>query len=335
MGLGSRMTSGLRNLFHKRQVESQLDDEVRSYVDLVMDERIAAGMSASEARRTALAEFGGIEQVKQAVRQHRAGTNFELLWQDIRYGMRQLRRNRGFTLTAVVTLGLGIGATTAIFSAVYSLLLRPLPYNDSSQLITVTSAWPKSKSETMISPDFVAAQNETKSFEQFAGFAIGSDNLTGAGDPLKVIQASVTANFFTALGVVPQLGRTFLAGEDRNGGSAVILLSDRLWQNKFHADRAIIGKVAVIDGKDQTIVGVLPPHFSFPDVSAEPDYYAPPPLEYDTTVSIAKPVWPMHVVGRLRSGVSIEQAQAEVQTFFKPVQSPILLPCRLLAMVDE
>ncbi len=314
---GSRMTSGLRNLFHKRQVESQLDDEVRSYVNMVTEERIAAGMSASEGRRTALAEFGGVEQVKQAVREHRAGTNFEVLWQDIRYGMRQLRRNRGFTLTAMVTLGLGIGATTAIFSAVYCLLLHPLPYKDSSQLITVTSAWPKSKSDAIISPDFVAAQNETKSFEQFAGYAIGDDNLTGVGEPLKVSWASVTANFFTVLGVVPQLGRTFLAGEDRNGGPSVILLSDRLWRNQFHADHEIIGKVAILNGKDQTIVGVLPSHFSFPDLSAEPDYYAPPPLEHDTTVSVAKPIWGMHVVGRLRPGVSIEQAQAEIQTFFQ------------------
>src|SRR5258708_3799945 len=196
MGLGSRMTSGLRNLFHKRQVESQLDDEVRSFVDLVTDERIAAGMFASEARRTTLAEFGGIELVKQAVREHGAGTNCELLWQDIRYGMRQLRRNRGFTLTAVVTLGLGIGATTAIFSAVYSLLLHPLPYNDSSRLITVTSAWPKSKSDAIISPDFVAAQNDTKSFEQFAGYAIGDAHLTRVGEPLKVTRASVTDKSF-------------------------------------------------------------------------------------------------------------------------------------------
>jgi hypothetical protein len=198
------------------------------------------------------------------LREHRAGTNVELLWQDIRYGMRQLRRNRGFTLTAVVTLGLGIGATTAIFSAVYSLLLHPLPYNDSSQLITVTSVWPKSKSDAIISPDFVAAQNEMMSFEQFAGYAIGDDNLTGVGDPLKVTRASVTANFFTTLGVVPQLGRTFLAGEDRSGGSSVILLSDRLWRNKFHADHEIIGKIAILNGKDQTIVGVLPPTSVFP-----------------------------------------------------------------------
>src|SRR5271156_1684833 len=125
-----RFQSALRNLWRKPRIESQLDDELRAYVDLATDEKIAAGLSAAEARRAALVEFGGIEQVKQAVRDRRAGTGIELLWQDARYGMRHLRSNRGFTLTAVVTPGLGNGATTAIFSAVYSLLLRPLPYYD-------------------------------------------------------------------------------------------------------------------------------------------------------------------------------------------------------------
>ena len=127
MKLWSRIKSTLRNLFRKPQIETQLDQELRAYIELVADEKISTGMSASEARRTALAELGGMEQVKQAVREHRAGTGIELLWQDVRYALRQLRRNRGFTLTAVITLGLGIGATTAIFSAVYSLLLRATP----------------------------------------------------------------------------------------------------------------------------------------------------------------------------------------------------------------
>jgi hypothetical protein len=118
----------LRNLFRKRQVENQLDDEVRAYVNMLTDERIAAGMFASEARRTAQAELGGIEQLKQAVRDHRAGTDVELLWQDARFGLRQLCRNPGFTLTVVLTLALAIGANTAIFSIVNALMLKSLPY---------------------------------------------------------------------------------------------------------------------------------------------------------------------------------------------------------------
>ncbi len=127
MRLWFRFRSALRNLFRRPQIEDRLDEELRACVEMAIDERIAAGMPASEARRTVMAEFGGIEQVKQTVRDNRAGTAAERVWQDVRYGFRQLRRNRGFTLTAVITMGLGIGATTAIFSAVYSLLLRPLP----------------------------------------------------------------------------------------------------------------------------------------------------------------------------------------------------------------
>ena len=317
MKLWFRIKSTLRNLLRKPQIESHLDQELRAYVDMVTDEKIAAGMSPSEARRTALTELGGMEQIKQAVREHRAGTGIELLGQDVRYALRQLRRNRGFTLTAVITLGLGIGATTAIFSAVYSLLLRPLPYYNPSQLMSVSSVWPENDSDMTISPDFAAAQMQTKSFQQFSGYDYGNENLTGAGDPLKVIRALVTSNFFATIGVVPQLGRTFAPGEDRSGGPPVIVLSDHLWRNEFHGDPEIVGKTAILSGKEQTIVGVLPPGFTFPDLSVEPDYYAPAPLESDTTVSVAKPVFGMRVIARLGSGASTEQAQAEMQAFFQ------------------
>ena len=317
MEFWSRTKSALRNLFRKPKIESNLNQEIHAYVDMVTDEKIAAGMSASEARRSALAEIGGIEQVKQAVREHRAGIGIELLAQDVRYALRQLRRNRGFTVTAVLTLGLGVGATTAIFSAVYSLLLRPLPYHNPSQLMSVSSVLLEDDSDMLISPDFVAAQTATKSFEQFAGYDYGNENLTGAGDPLKVIRANVTSNLFSTLGVVPQLGRTFLPGEDQNDGPPVILLSDHLWRNKFHADPEILGKAAILSGKEQRIVGVLPPRFTFPDLSVEPDYYAPAPLERDTTVSVAKPVFGMKVIARLGPGASMEQAQAEMQAFFQ------------------
>src|SRR3984885_9065669 len=139
MQLWSSLKHLSHNLLRKQQVEDRLEDEVRSYADMVADEKIAAGIPPSEARRTTLAELGGIEQVKQSVRDHRTGACLELLWQDVRYALRQLRRNRAFTLTAVITLGLGIGAATAIFSAVYALLLRPLPYPDASRLMYVSA----------------------------------------------------------------------------------------------------------------------------------------------------------------------------------------------------
>jgi hypothetical protein len=137
MRVFSRVMAVFKNLLNKRQVERHLDDEVRAYVDMVTDERIAAGSPATEARRTALADAGGLEQVKQAVRDHRAGTNVERLWQDARFGFRQLGRNPGFTVTAILTLALSIGANTAIFSIVNALLLRSLPYPHPERMGTI------------------------------------------------------------------------------------------------------------------------------------------------------------------------------------------------------
>jgi predicted permease len=314
MRLLSRFRSALRNLSRKPRIEHQLDDEVRAYVDMVIDERVAAGMSPSEARRTAMAEFGGIEQVKQAVRDNRAGTGAELFWQDVRYGMRQLRRNRGFTLTVVITLGLGIGATSAIFSAVYSLLLKPLPYHDANQLVSISDL----HSAPLLDPDFVAAESDSKSFDQLAGFHTNlRDNLTGVGDPARVTQAAVTANFFPTLGVVPQLGRNFSPSEDWSGGPNILMLSDHLWRNKFNADAGIVGKAITLNGVSYTVIGVLPRYFSFPGPYLEPDLYGSANLERDTTLSLTKQLWGVQAIARLRRGATVEQAQAEMQAFFQ------------------
>jgi predicted permease len=316
MRLWARLKSLSRNLLRRQQVESQLDEELRSYADMLADEKISAGVPAQEARRTALADLGGVEQVKQSVRDHRTGTGLELLWQDLRYALRQLRRNRAFTLTAVITLGLGIGATTAIFSAVYALLLRPLPYPDAGRLMYISTPHSTFNADVLASPDFVAAQSSVKSFEQFAGYNDWIKNLTGLGDPVRVHRTGVNANFLPMLGIVPQLGRLFTHDEDRPDGPPVVILSDHIWRNHFHADPAIVGKSVALDGKLQTIVGVLPRSFSFPDLTLEPDIYVPIDLSRDTVISIDKPVWDVRTIVLLRPDVPIQQAQAELQTFY-------------------
>lgn len=317
MGIWLRIRTSAWNFLHKDKLESDLDAEIREYVDAVAAEKIDAGMSQSEARRSALAEMGGMEQVKQAVRESRTGTTFELLWQDLRYGMRMLRRNPSFTWTAVITLGLGIGATTSIFSAVYSLLLRPLPYSKPDQLVSLTAQTPQFKADVLVSPDFVAAQHKVKSFSQLSGYWWANRNLTGSVDPVRIVWVGITANFLPMLGVTPQLGRNFSANEDRPGGPAVIMLSNRIWRSQFQADPKVIGKSVTIDGTEKTIIGVLPASFSFPNYGLEPDVYAPADLERDTSVSPEKPVLGIFTIGRLRPGVSAEQAQAEMQTFFE------------------
>jgi predicted permease len=316
MQLWSRLRSLARNLLRKPAIESELEEELQSYTDTLIEEKIDAGLSPAEARRATLAELGGVEQVKQSVRDRRAGITLELLWQDVRYALRQLARNRAFTLTAVLTLALGIGATTAIFSAVYALLLRPLPYPDADRLMYI-STHSTAHADTLISPDFVAALSSLKSFEYFAGYNDWIQNITGLGDPVRVHRTGVTANFLSMLGIVPQFGRLFTYDEDRPDGPPVVILSDHIWRNHFHADPAIIGKSVALDGKLQTIVGVLPRSFSFPDLTLEPDVYVPIDLSRDTAISIYKPMWDVRAIVLLRPGVSMQQAGAELQTFYQ------------------
>jgi predicted permease len=314
--LWSRIEAALRNLRDKSHIESELDAEIRGYVEAAADEKITQGIPPDEARRQALVECGGMEQVKQAVREGRAGAGIERLWQDVRYTLRQLGRNPAFTGTAVITLGLGIGATTSIFSAVYALLIRPLPYPQSDQLAYISVDFPTGAGD-LVSPDFVAAQQGLKSFSQVAGCRWMNSNLTGAGDPVRVDWAGITANFLPMLDIRPQLGRGFRDNEDRPGGSAVILLSDRFWRSYLHADPNVVGKSVSIDGKQQTIIGVLPPHFSFPDFALEPQVYGLADLDPDTSpAAMGKIVFFMRAIARLRPGVSMQQAQAEVQSFF-------------------
>ena len=316
MQLWSRLKSLAHNLLHKPAVESELDEELQSYAAQLTDEKMAQGISPEEARRTTLAELGGIEQVKQSVRDRRTGITLELLWQDVRYALRQLNHNRGFTLTAVLTLALGIGATTAIFSAVYALLLRPLPYPDASRLMYISAKSPVMNSDMLLSQDFVAARSTIKSFRQIAGYNFMNQNLTGAGDAVRVTRGAVTANLFPLFGVVPELGRLFTSEDDRPDGPSFVILSNHLWRSQFHANRRIIGTTLSLDGKQQVIIGVLPETFSFPDLTLEPDLYVPFDLPRDTNIGATKIMFGVSTVALLRPQVRRQQAQAELQTFF-------------------
>jgi predicted permease len=318
MRMGRFVASVLRTLMRKQQVEAELDAEVRNYVDTLTDDKIQSGVSPTEARRQALAEFGGLEQVKQSVRDQRASTVAESIVQDVRYGVRQLRRNPAFAWAAVITLGLGIGATTAIFSAVYALLIRPLPYPDSDRLVEILDGNPKrgAPGGPLISPDFVAAQSSLKSFDSFAGSADRGDmNLTGIGDPIRVKVVAITANFLPELHVIPAKGRAFLSSEDRMGGPAVVLLNHSLWQNKFGSNPAIVGGSITLEGKAWTVVGVLPAHFLFPDSAMEPEVYIPAGFDTDTTVDPNRPVDMVRAIGRLRNGATPQQVKADLKVF--------------------
>jgi predicted permease len=315
----SRIKAVFRNLLHAQRVESELDDEIASYVDAVTEEKIAAGFAPEEARRRALAECGGTEQLKQAVRNGRAGALAESVGQDIRFGVRQLRRNPAFAWTSILTLSLGIGATAAIFSAVYGLLLRPLTYPGSDRLMFIYQHTKYDDMSALLNEDFVAAQSALRSFESVAGYLGPEDeNLTGVDAPVRVSAMRVTANFFPTLRVTPVLGRNFLSSEDRKDGPAVVILSQRLWRSRLNSDPAIIGRTITLAGKVQTVVGVLPAPFIFPDPAVEPDLYVPAGIDNETSLQTTSvTIFTVLSIARLRDGVSLPQAQTELNLFEK------------------
>ncbi|MBT9329799.1 ADOP family duplicated permease [Paracidobacterium acidisoli] len=310
MRFWSRMRSALRNLFRKEAVEAELDDEVRAYVDLLTDERIAAGMSAQEARRMALAEMGGAEQVKQAVRDHRAGARLELLGQDVRYGLRQMRRNSGFTLTVVLTLALSIGANTAIFSVVNALMLTDLPYPHPERLgtifthVTGSSSWDErhhiNGEQWELLRDQVPAL-----LPGISGIRPSGVNLQ-SGTHVEFLHASrISAHYLDVLGIHPIFGRNFTGTEDLPHGPKAAILSYGLWRTMFGANAGIAGRVILIKGEPYTVVGVLPQGAETPQNA---DLYLP--LQASRTGEGGGTNF-IDIV-RLRDGFTWQQADAEI-----------------------
>ncbi|HEY7213885.1 MAG TPA: ABC transporter permease, partial [Thermoanaerobaculia bacterium] len=263
----TRGSSVMRNLFRRERVERDLDAEIRSYFDALVDEKVAAGMPPEEARRAAAIEVGGVEQVKERVREVRAGAFLESLLQDLRYGLRTLAKTPAFAAAAVLTLGLGIGANTAIFSVINGVLLNPLAGRDPDRLVML---WESAKDMPQIAvsyPDYADWRQRTHSFEDIAVFK-GFDqfNLTGQGDPERVHGGLASGNLFTVIGVEPALGRLISPGDDRLEAEPVAVLGDGFWHRRFAADPRAVGKPIVLDGDAYTVVGVLPPSFRLGEV---------------------------------------------------------------------
>jgi putative ABC transport system permease protein len=308
MILWSRCKSTLRNLFRRRQPGGDpLEDELRAYVDMVADERIAAGLSASEARRSVLAEFGGMEQVKQAVRDQRAGVGLEVFWQDVRFGLRQLRNHPGFTLSAIAALALGIGANTAIFSVVNTVLLKPLTYPDADRMVNFLSPSTLIANDLHDIPEFHFFQRQTKIFKEVAAFDSAGPgfNLTD-GRPELVHGIHVTEAYFRLYGAPVALGRTFTVQEDSPHGGNEVVLSYGIWQRKFGGDPSIVGKAISLGNQPYTVVGVIGRDFAA-DVQA--DVWLPFQFEPDSRDMNHY----FFVTGLLQPGVTLVQANDELR----------------------
>ena len=303
----NRLASFWRNLFHRSRVERDLDEEVRAYLALLTEEKARAGMSAAAALRAARMETGGIEQVKEEVRDVRVGVILETVVQDLRYALRTLARSPGFTLVAALTLALGIGANTAIFSVLYGVLLRPLPYPEAGRLVGLSNAYLGQRSGRAVTyREFRLLQEDTGALERSAVWTSVGLNLYAGGTAERVDGLRVSRDYFRVLGVGMALGRDFLAEEDQLGGPNAVILSHGLWLRRFGGDRNIVGRAVSLDGAPYTVVGVLPANFR--------------PLElvdaYSTMGQVQNSVGQgenLLFIGRLRPGLTPWQAAARAQ----------------------
>jgi predicted permease len=311
MPLFMRARSFLRSLFSSHRVEADLDQEIRSHLEMLIEENIRQGMSADEAQRAARIELGGIEQVKEQVREQRVGNWLHSVLSDCHFAFRQLRKSPAFAAVAILTLALGIGANTAIFSLVNSVLFRPLPYHAPEQLVWASDFMPRQQNSILLESDFYAWRAQNHVFTEMSAYEPGDTfTLTGAGEPQRLRAARTTFSFLDVLGIAPQLGRTFREEEDRLGAPGVALVSDKLWREHFASNSSIIGQSIQLDSQLYTIIGVLPATFEFLDNSPA-DVITPFALE-NREIGEQKAMHIVRIVGRLRPGITPSLAAADL-----------------------
>jgi predicted permease len=311
MNSWSRIRSWLGAMLRRSRMESEMDAELRFHMEAYTKDLERIGAAPEEAQRRARLEFGGIERAKEECREARGAKIMETLVQDLRFGMRMLRKSPAFTIIAVLTLALGIGANSSIFSAVESVLLRPLPYKDPSRLVVIWSDLHRQRGpihEWTNVADFNDWRAQSKTFKDMALFDTWGPTLSGKGEPVLLNGAAVTYAMFSMLGVAPALGRDLTPEDDRPNGPHVALLSDSLWRHLYNASPSVLGQTMNLDGVGYTIVGVMPPGFEPPIVPDREIWTALQGTPDDRGNAVVR------AIGRLRSDISIAQAQSEMDT---------------------
>ena len=324
----SRLKTALRSLLRRSEMERELDEELRYHIEQQTEQNIRLGMNPEDARCAAQKAFGGVEQAKERSRDARGVRWIEDLWQDLRYGARTLWRNPGFTTVAILSLALGIGANSAIFSVLYAVLLRPLPYHDPNRLVVIFSKGPEDPREPFSLDDFAILRSQSQSFEAMSIFykntGFSRVNLTGAAEPGVVQGGFVSADFFPLMGMTPQIGRLFTI-EEETQRNRVVILSQGLWSRRFGSAPDVVGRKLQIDGVDFQVIGVMPATFQFP--ARETQFWAPittnrywldRPARDNIHARGFYARW--NVVARLKPDVPLQQAQAEMNILAKRLE---------------
>src|SRR6266566_3530563 len=300
----------MRLWFWRRETrDAELDEEIRAHLNMATQVRVERGADEKEAERAARREFGNVGLMKEVTRDVWGWRWLEELVEDVQFGLRMLRKKPGFVATAVLTLALGIGANTAIFSVVDAILLRPLPYPEPDRLVRIWESSPKRDVvRNSVNPlNFLDWRDHSESFVSMAALASLVTNLSANGQPIAVQGMQVTPEFFSVLQVGPLLGRTFNAADGIPGQDHGVILSYQLWQSQFGADPGIVGQKIDVNGEPGEVIGVMPKGFSFPEIKAE----------VWTPLALTSPAWReggrfLRVIARLKAGITLEQARQDM-----------------------
>ena len=313
MPLLVKARSFFRNLFSIRRQEEELDQEVRAHLAMLADENVCTGMTPEEAQRAAQMELGGVEMVKEQVRDDRMGQWVRSVVADCRFGLRQLRKNPGTTIIMIFTLALAIGATTAIFSVVYGVLLRALPYAEPSRIMAIFEVNTRGTWSRVADPNYDDFRDQNHSFKAIAKYTSGVESVSGASQPTRTEVASVTPDFFKVFRVQPIMGREFNADEAKKGAAPVVIASYGYWKQYLESSPDLSRSHLKIDNAEFSVIGVLPEGFQFPH---DAGLWVPADLEGENP---SRTSHNYYAVGRLRDGVTVAQANADISTIARRI----------------
>jgi hypothetical protein len=302
------------SLWNRQKRESELDEELQSHLRMAVEDRTGRGETREQASGAARRELGNVGLIKEVTREMWGWAWFARLMQDLRYGLRMLQRSPGFTAVAILTLALGIGANTALFSVVNGVLFNPLPYSHPEQLVWLAESKPNFATGSISFPNFLDWQKSNRTFTSM-GLSRGySYNLTGLGEAEQLRGRLISSGFFGVLGVNPAIGRSFAPGEDAIGAAPLAMISGGLWKRKFGSSPDVLAKSLTLNGKDYSIVGVIPASFNlslggFNNI----DVYVPIGQWENPLLPKRGAGLGFHGIGRLKPGVTLEQARADMQ----------------------